>query len=66
MMELCDLGSLHDLKEAKTDDFTEKQLIAIMAFSTMGLAHLHSQMSIHRGRVNRLHDLYLDSTLYIN
>ncbi|KAJ1435068.1 kinase-like domain-containing protein [Ochromonadaceae sp. CCMP2298] len=52
VMELCDGGSLFDLKEAHKDrDFevcTEEQLCAIMAFSTLGLAHLHSQRSIHR------------------
>jgi serine/threonine protein kinase len=48
IMELCDVGSLHDVKEAMKGTFTEKQLMAIMAYSTLGLAHLHSQMSIHR------------------
>eukprot|EP01038_Epipyxis_sp_PR26KG_P013382 gene13382-17944_t len=48
VMELCDGGSLYDLKEVKKDGFTEQQMKAIMAFSVLGLAHLHSQMSIHR------------------
>lgn len=66
-MELCDGGSLYDLKEAKKDSFSERELSSIMAFryvfiivamlklsfqyclpSALGLAHLHSQMSIHR------------------
>jgi serine/threonine protein kinase len=36
VMELCDLGSLHEVKEAKagvgSEPFTEKQLVAIMGF----------------------------------
>ena len=48
VMELCDGGSLHDLKEARKAPFAEPQIQAIMAFSVLGLAHLHSQMSIHR------------------
>eukprot|EP01036_Dinobryon_divergens_P026574 gene26574-35242_t len=40
VMELCDGGSLYDLKEAKKDDFNEEDVL--------GLAHLHSHMSIHR------------------
>jgi serine/threonine protein kinase len=69
VMELCDGGSLFDLKEAVAS-FTEPELQAVMAFryicatitfwcstvtiivvvphSTIGLAHLHSQRSIHR------------------
>ena len=83
VMELCDGGSLYDLKEVKKSDFSEEELSAIMAFrwqsllqlhtyihtlyyacltlhvnaiinlspfhiSVLGLAHLHSHMSIHR------------------
>jgi serine/threonine protein kinase len=51
VMELCDGGSLFDLKEAYTSrnmEFEEEQLKCILAFSTLGLAHLHSQRSIHR------------------
>jgi polo-like kinase 1 len=47
VMELCDGGSLFDLKEA-VPSFTEPELQAIMAFSAIGLAHLHTQRSIHR------------------
>lgn len=47
-MELCDGGSLYDLKEAQKGSFRENDLQVIMAFCVMGLAHLHAQMSIHR------------------
>eukprot|EP01032_Pedospumella_encystans_P024720 gene24720-27946_t len=46
-MELCDGGSLFDLKEA-VPSFTEPELQSIIAFSVIGLAHLHAQRSIHR------------------
>lgn len=48
VMELCDGGSLYDLKEANKGKFTEPELQAIMAYCTLGLAHLHAQLSIHR------------------
>jgi serine/threonine protein kinase len=48
VMELCDGGSLYDIKEAKKSPLEEPQIKAIMAFSVLGLAHLHGQMSIHR------------------
>lgn len=48
VMELCDGGSLYDLKEANKGQFTEPELQAIMAYCTLGLAHLHAQLSIHR------------------
>ena len=48
VMELCDGGSLYDLKEANKAAFSEEELRGIMAFCVMGLSHLHAQMSIHR------------------
>lgn len=48
VMELCDGGSLYDLKEANKAAFSEEELRAIMSFCVLGLAHLHAQMSIHR------------------
>lgn len=51
VMELCDGGSLFDLKEA-VPSFTEPELQSIIAFSVIGLAHLHAQRSIHRVRIS--------------
>lgn len=48
VMELCDGGSLYDLKEANQAAFSEDELKAMMSFCVLGLAHLHAQMSIHR------------------
>eukprot|EP01039_Chlorochromonas_danica_P000227 gene227-245_t len=48
VMELCDGGSLYDLKEAMKTSFKEIELKAIISFCVLGLAHLHAQMSIHR------------------
>lgn len=45
---ISDGGSLYDLKEAHTTQCTEDELKGIIAFSTLGLAHLHSHRSIHR------------------
>lgn len=46
--QISDGGSLYDLKEARSTQCTEDELKGIIAFSTLGLAHLHNHRSIHR------------------
>lgn len=43
VMELCDGGSLYDLKEAKKNQFNEIELKSIISFATLGLDHLYTK-----------------------
>jgi len=55
VMELCDGGSVLDLIEAESGDepvrnspLSEPEMKAILAFTCLGIAYLHSHQSIHR------------------
>jgi serine/threonine protein kinase len=47
-MEYCAAGSLSDINEAIHRTLTEEELRATVAYSVLGLYHLHSNRSIHR------------------
>lgn len=48
IMEYCAGGSMSDLYEATKKPIEENALREIVAFTTLGLNHLHSHRSIHR------------------
>lgn len=47
-MEYCAAGSLSDINDATHRVLTEEQLKATIAYSVLGLHHLHKNRSIHR------------------
>lgn len=47
-MEYCAAGSLSDINDAIHRVLTEEELKATVAYSVLGLHHLHKNRSIHR------------------
>lgn len=48
VMDLCDLGSVHDILQMCQMELKEVEICDIMAAATMGLNHLHSKHLLHR------------------
>ncbi|KAH9251055.1 hypothetical protein BASA81_011115 [Batrachochytrium salamandrivorans] len=48
VMDLCDLGSVHDILQMCQMELKETEICDIMAAAAMGLNHLHSQHLLHR------------------
>jgi len=47
-MEYCAGGSVSDLYDATSTTLTEAEITAVVAYTVLGLHHLHSHSSIHR------------------
>lgn len=54
-MEYCAAGSLSDINEALHRVLNEDELKATVAYTVLGLHHLHTHRSIHR--VNHIYRL---------
>ena len=48
VMEYCAGGSMSDLYDIRGCPLEEVYLKAVVAYSVLGLVHLHSQLAIHR------------------
>jgi serine/threonine protein kinase len=48
VMEYCAAGSLSDINEAIHRVLNEDELRAVVAYTVLGLHHLHTKRSIHR------------------
>ena len=48
VMEYCAGGSMSDLYDIRRCPLAETYLKAVVAYSVLGLVHLHAQLAIHR------------------
>ena len=59
VMEYCEGGSMSDIYEATDKVLEEPVLRAVVAYSVLGLHHLHSHRSIHRASIIFLCGLFV-------
>ena len=59
-MEYCAAGSLSDINDAIHRVLTEEELKATIAYSVLGLHHLHKNRSIHRVSIKNYYFFFID------